>query len=164
MGNSRDDLAVWQNANKIITVDASRKIRKKAENFGKPTEHIQSNRSLLASYLKLVRVHQWVKNLLIFLPIIAAHQLDKNNILSSFLGFLSFSFIASSVYILNDCLDLEADRSHPRKRLRPLAAGDLSIANGLTLLPVLMLAGFAFGWAVNFTFLLILVLYLILTT
>jgi 4-hydroxybenzoate polyprenyltransferase len=111
-----------------------------------------------------MRTYQWLKNLLIFLPILAAHQLDRDNILTGLLGFFSFSLVASSVYVLNDLLDLGHDRSHPRKRSRPLAAGDFSIASALLLMPVLLLFGFGIGAVLGFNFILVLTLYLTLTT
>jgi len=164
IGNSKDDLHVWQHANKIITVNTSKRIRKKAEGIGKPSEHLLTDDVSAISYLKLMRTYQWLKNMLIFLPILAAHQLDRDSIIAGLLGFFSFSLVASSVYVFNDLLDLGHDRSHPRKRFRPLAAGDLSIANALLLMPVLLLFGFGIGAVLGFSFVLVLTLYLILTT
>jgi len=164
IGNSKDDLHVWQHANKIITVNTSKRIRKKAEGIGKPSEHLLTDDVSAISYLKLMRTYQWLKNMLIFLPILAAHQLDRDSIIAGLLGFFSFSLVASSVYVFNDLLDLGHDRSHPRKRFRPLAAGDLSIANALLLMPVLLLFGFGIGAVLGFSFVLVLALYLILTT
>jgi len=164
IGNSKDDLHVWQHANKIITVNTSKRIRKKAEGIGKPSEHLLTDDVSAISYLKLMRTYQWLKNMLIFLPILAAHQLDRDSIIAGLLGFFSFSLVASSVYVFNDLVDLGHDRSHPRKRFRPLAAGDLSIANALLLMPVLLLFGFGIGAVLGFSFVLVLTLYLILTT
>jgi 4-hydroxybenzoate polyprenyltransferase len=164
IGNSKDDLHVWRHANKIITVNTSKRIRKEAEGIGKPSEHLLTDDVSVLSYFKLMRTYQWLKNMLIFLPILAAHQLDRDNIVTGLLGFFSFSLVASSVYVLNDLLDLGHDRSHPRKRSRPLAAGDLSIANALLLMPVLLLFGFGIGAVLGFNFVLVLALYLILTT
>ncbi len=164
IGNSRDDLHVWRHANKVITVNTSKRIRKEAEGIGKPSEHLLTDDVSAISYFKLMRTYQWLKNMLIFLPILAAHQLDRDNIITGLLGFFSFSLVASSVYVLNDLLDLGHDRSHPRKRSRPLAAGDLSIANALLLMPVLLLFGFGIGAVLGFSFVLVLTLYLILTT
>jgi len=164
IGNSKDDLHVWQHANKIITVNTSKRIRKKAEGIGKPSEHLLTDDVSAISYLKLMRTYQWLKNMLIFLPILAAHQLDRDSIIAGLLGFFSFSLVASSVYVFNDLVDLGHDRSHPRKRFRPLAAGDLSIANALLLMPVLLLFGFGIGAVLGFSFVLVLALYLILTT
>ena len=75
-------------------------------------------------------MHQWVKNLLVLAPTLAAHQFGQA-LSASLVAFVSFSLCASSLYILNDLLDLESDRAHPRKRLRPFAAGDLSSKAGI---------------------------------
>ncbi|AFL86993.1 4-hydroxybenzoate polyprenyltransferase-like prenyltransferase [Terriglobus roseus DSM 18391] len=83
-------------------------------------------RPALKVFLKAIRLHQWAKNILVFLPAILAHDLSARSILCSTLAFLSISFCASATYIINDLLDIEADRRHPRKRLRPFASGDLS--------------------------------------
>ena len=91
--------------------------------------------------VRLVRPHQWLKNVLVFVPMLAAHQLTSSALWHSVLAFIAFSLIASSTYVLNDLLDLNADRAHPRKRRRPLASGALSIVHGTVLMPVLALAG-----------------------
>ncbi len=87
--------------------------------------------------LKAIRLHQWAKNVLVFLPTVLAHDFSQRSVLVSLLAFLSLSFCASATYIINDLLDIEADRRHPRKRLRPFAAGDLSPQAG-----VAVVAGF----------------------
>jgi 4-hydroxybenzoate polyprenyltransferase len=87
--------------------------------------------------MRALRVHQWLKNLLIFLPPLAAHTLSIDAMLNSLLAFLSFCFCASGVYLLNDLIDLDSDRQHPTKRLRPLAAGIIPLKVGLILSPVL---------------------------
>lgn len=81
--------------------------------------------------LKAIRIHQWAKNILIFLPAILAHDLSPRAMVTSLLAFFSLSFCASATYIINDLLDIEADRRHPRKRLRPFASGDLSPITGI---------------------------------
>lgn len=104
----------------------------------------QDRRPTFRSYAKALRFHQWLKNILVFLPLLLAHQVGHWAIWSSaLLAFVSFSLCASSVYLLNDLLDLPADRQHPRKRLRPFASGDLPISQGLLLIPTLLLSAFA---------------------
>ena len=76
-------------------------------------------------YVKALRLHQWSKNLLVLLPVVAAHNLTAKVWIAALLAFVSFSFVASSAYLLNDLLDFAADRAHPRKRNRPLASGAL---------------------------------------
>ncbi len=84
--------------------------------------------------LKAIRLHQWSKNVLVFLPALLAHSLSPRSLLQSAMAFLSLSFCASATYLINDLLDIEADRRHPRKRLRPFAAGDLSPVAGVVVI------------------------------
>jgi 4-hydroxybenzoate polyprenyltransferase len=88
----------------------------------------------LAAIGTVARPHQWVKNLLLVLPMIAAHRFDLATVHAVVLAVASFSLVASGNYVLNDLLDLEADRQHGRKRLRPIAAGHLSVAAGTLLM------------------------------
>lgn len=92
--------------------------------------------------LTVLRPHQWLKNLLILLPVLAAHRLSWEPLLVAVLAFASFSLCASGGYVLNDLLDVGADRLHSRKRSRPFASGALSLRTG-----VLMLLA---SWAVGF--------------
>ena len=89
--------------------------------------------SPVKAWIKAIRLHQWAKNALIFLPLLLAHVRTSGPVAAACMAFLSFGFAASATYIINDLLDLEADRHHARKRRRPFAAGDLSpIAGVLT--------------------------------
>ena len=111
-----------------------------------------------------MRPHQWLKNLLVFLPMLAAHQFDGGTIFAALLAFISFSLVASSVYVLNDLLDLAADRAHPRKRLRPFAAGTIPIAHGTFMAAGLLGLGALIALLVGGNFLLLMVAYYVLTT
>lgn len=78
-------------------------------------------------YLQLIRIHQWIKNFFVFIPIFFAGKFFDFNLLSqSIIGFFIFCFISSSIYVLNDYLDLESDKKHPQKKNRPLANGDIN--------------------------------------
>ena len=116
----------------------------------------QDRRSTVPVVLKAIRLHQWAKNILVFLPTLLAHDLSPRALLSATVAFFSLSFCASATYIINDLLDIEADRRHPRKRKRPFASGDLSpfagvgivalffaIAVGLALLSPRVFAAFS---------------------
>ena len=84
-----------------------------------------------SSWIKALRIHHWSKNVLLFLPAVLSHRILEPQVLSeSALAFLSFSLCSSSVYIVNDLIDLRADRAHPSKRHRPFAAGTLSVRVG----------------------------------
>lgn len=99
------------------------------------------------NWLAALRVHQWVKNALIFVPLLAAHQFQNPVLLANgVVAFLAFSLCASSVYLLNDILDLNDDRHHKSKRHRPFASGALSIQSGLIAFPALLLLAFAGSW------------------
>jgi len=115
------------------------------------------------SYFRLLRPHQWLKNALVFLPMLAAHQLDQATAFSTLLAFIAFSLVASSVYVLNDLVDLEADRAHPRKRKRPFASGDIPTSQGPGLLLVLLIAGAVVAAPLGFWFALALVGYYVTT-
>ena len=91
-----------------------------------------------APYLKAIRPHQWLKNILIFLPLLAAHQFFPWSIWAAVLAFVTFSLTASSVYVLNDLMDLAADRAHPRKRKRPFASGMVPLRHGFWMAPGLL--------------------------
>lgn len=96
-------------------------------------------------YLRLMRPHQWVKNIFILLPtFFGLRIMEMNTFLEAFAGLAAFSFIASGVYILNDWRDIPVDRLHPKKKHRPLAAGTVPVSGALALMVVLMLGGLAF--------------------
>ena len=97
-----------------------------------------------------MRLYQWLKNGLIFVPLIAAHVWDQpDKLLAALLAFISFGLCASSGYLLNDLLDLSADRRHPRKRHRPFAAGSLPISQGIVAIPLLLLIAFGLSLLIN---------------
>jgi 4-hydroxybenzoate polyprenyltransferase len=112
---------------------------------------------------KALRVHQWAKNLLVFLPLLLAHSLHVASVLVSVAAFFSFSLIASATYIFNDLLDLEHDRVHPSKRKRAFAAGDLSVATGLGLSSLLAVFALVTAAYLPRTFLIYLLVYLVTT-
>jgi 4-hydroxybenzoate polyprenyltransferase/phosphoglycolate phosphatase-like HAD superfamily hydrolase len=111
----------------------------------KPAARAQFNvrRLLDAPFVRVLRPHQAAKNLLVFVPLIAAHQFARADlVVAAALTFIAFSLCASAIYILNDICDIEADRLHPRKRSRPFAAGELSIPVGLAASGVLLISSF----------------------
>ena len=118
------------------------------------------------AFVHALRVHQWVKNLLVFVPVILDHKLFRGESMAkASMGFVAFSCVASGGYILNDILDLEADRRHATKRHRPFASGALPPALGVALIPILMIAGIWVSWVLlPRRFAAALVLYLALTT
>jgi 4-hydroxybenzoate polyprenyltransferase/phosphoserine phosphatase len=163
-GNSNADLAVWQRARRAVVVNASDNLAKKA-GASCEVEQVFSSPALgVMAWRRVLRMHQWLKNLLLFVPLFAAHQLiNFDTWLSLLLAFFSFSLCASSVYIVNDLLDLQSDRLHPRKRSRPFASGLVPIWMGVALAPILIISSFALGRYVGGTFLPWLVFYFFLT-
>jgi 4-hydroxybenzoate polyprenyltransferase len=123
VGNSHADLAVWARARRAIVVNASAGLLRKAGEQCEVEQVFPPAKLGLRALSKVLRVHQWMKNLLLFIPLIAGHQFGSvDPWLALVLAFVSFSLCASTVYIANDLLDLESDRLHPRKRARPFAS------------------------------------------
>lgn len=144
VGNSRDDLAIWGAARHAIVVNPEQGVESRAKALGNVEQVVRSNVSTLRDWRKALRMHQWMKNALIFVPLLAAHQLGQpQQLLNGVLAFLFFGLCASSVYVLNDLLDLADDRHHTTKRKRPFACGKLSIKAGLVIVPVLLIAAFS---------------------
>jgi 4-hydroxybenzoate polyprenyltransferase len=116
------------------------------------------------AWIEAMRVHQWVKNTLVFVPALLAHAiLNPQNLRASLLAFLAFSLCASSVYLINDLFDLAADRAHPRKRRRPLAAGTISARAALRASALLVGVAAMIAVAVNYSFAAVLSCYYLLT-
>ncbi len=140
IGNDHADLPVWENSHKAYIVSNSPSLIKKVRNSHSDVEVIVSEKpSILYITVKTLRVHQWVKNLLIFVPSLAAHQFNVEHITELFIAFTVFCLTASSVYVLNDLIDVTHDRYHHRKRKRPFAAGNLSLLTGWMLWPTLLI-------------------------
>ena len=164
MGDAKADLPVWKRAAKAITVNAPAALRREVERVCDSVEHLVTDAKSVKPYIKALRSHQWLKNVLVFLPMLAAHQLDGQTFFLSLLAFVCFSLVASSVYVLNDLLDLAADRAHPRKKIRPFASGSIPIANGTWIAAVLLVLGGLLAISISPSFLLAMVAYYLLTT
>lgn len=165
VGDSKADPPVWAAAREAVTVAASGRVRRAAEAANDAVRHIDPPAPGLARlrpYLKALRPHQWSKNALIFMPLLTAHAFGLWP--AAFAAFVAFCLTASSVYLVNDLMDLDADRAHPRKCARPFASGAIPLARGVVLAPALILAAVLI--AVAFTpplFLGALLLYYIVT-
>jgi len=164
LGDSRADLAVWERAGKAVTIDVSYRIKKAVERINTNYEHLESKKDRLVGYLKVARPHQWTKNILVFVPMFAGHHFQAIIFLESALSFVAFSLIASSVYVTNDLLDLDADRIHPRKKARPFASGAIPANHGILLASILFFAGFATSLLLDPVFTLVLLAYYSLTS
>jgi 4-hydroxybenzoate polyprenyltransferase len=138
-GNERRDLAIWRRARGAIVANASASLERTTAQITPVLRTFPPRRNKLRAVFRAVRPHQWAKNVLIFVPLFAAHGArDPEALAAAILATVTFCLGASSVYVLNDLLDLEADRAHPRKSKRPFAAGELSILTGVALVPLLL--------------------------
>jgi len=163
-GQSLED-PVAKNADAIVLVETE-KGGTSVQNSPKSIEkRIVVESANWRACLRAARVHQWLKNLLVFVPLVTSHQIgDMNLVVRALCAFLSFSLCASAIYLLNDLVDLSADRKHRIKRNRPLASGLLSIKWATLAIPVLIVSAFTLGLYPGFWFLLILSAYIALTT
>lgn len=159
-GNASPDLHVWRHARCAIVVNAAPGLLRRVCRE-RDVERVFARRDGgWHAWLGALRLHQWLKNTLVFVPLLAAHMaLVPDAVLRAAIAFVAFSLCASGAYVLNDLFDLDADRRHPRKRLRPFAAGTLPLGRGLVAAPLLMLAAFALASALSPRFMLVLLAY-----
>jgi 4-hydroxybenzoate polyprenyltransferase len=163
-GNEHVDLPIWARARGAIVVHASPRLERRVVAAGNVLRTFPARGRLLRSVVRALRPHQWAKNVLVAVPLLAAHRLgEPGSLLQALIAFVAFSLCASSVYLVNDLLDLEADRQHPRKRKRPFAAGHLSLLAGLIMAPCLLIAAIALAIILPQKFWLVLGTYYALT-
>ncbi len=113
--------------------------------------------------IRLLRLHHWIKNFFLFIPIFFAGEFfNVEKLLQASIGFLAFGFAASAIYVLNDIQDIEEDRAHPRKATRPLASGEVAISTAYILLIVMAIIGVAIAYFVSFNFTIVLLIYMLL--
>jgi len=134
VGNSSSDLAIWRGCRQAILVNTSRRVERSARRAGNVARVFPRSLSHFHEVFRSMRLYQWVKNLLLFVPAITSHTIFEVPVAgSATLAFISFGFAASAGYILNDLLDLEEDRRHPTKKQRPFASGRAFIGSGILL-------------------------------
>jgi len=163
VGDQPVDLPVWAEARQAFVVAHSPGFERRVLACLPEARVIARPRIEVRRYLKALRPHQWAKNALVFLPMIAGHDLDVATITDTLLAFVCFCAAASSAYILNDMLDLPGDRLHPTKHRRPFAAGDVPVARGAVLGLVLMAAALVLALLLPWRFLLALGVYVVAT-
>lgn len=167
IGNGYADLEVWKSSRNALVVSDNKSLIANAGKISEVTKIFKpTNKSKIQLLIKQLRVFQWLKNILIFIPFILAHKFGNTSVyLTSILGFLSFSFLSSFVYIVNDLLDIESDRNHHTKSKRPIASSELSIPFAFTVGLILCISSFAISiFVLKSTFTLYLLAYLILTS
>jgi 4-hydroxybenzoate polyprenyltransferase len=162
VGNSHVDLAVWQQARRAVVVNPGLTLASRAGTCCEVVKVFESPARGLSTWGRALRVHHWLKNALVLVPLFAAHQLADAS-LDLLWAFIAFSLCASSVYLVNDLMDLENDRQHPRKRSRPFASSALPLWTGVVLAPVLALGGFLFASLLGTVFVYWLGVYFVLT-
>lgn len=164
-GDARADAPIWAAADERIFVNAPRPFEAQARRDGAAYRVFRNPDSPWRMLIKAMRPHQWVKNLLIFAPLLTAHAYgDPRAAALALLAFISFSLCASGVYILNDLADLDSDRRHEKKRSRPFASGRLSPAVGAAAAPALFAAAFLVSLFISPAFIGALIVYAVATT
>jgi 4-hydroxybenzoate polyprenyltransferase len=164
IGNATPDLSLLQHSIEPMVANPSAALRRKMKSRGvQPVRSFEERGSKFKSIVRALRVHQWAKNALLFVPLLLSHQLHAPRVIAALLAFACFSASASATYILNDLLDIETDRRHTRKQRRPFASGDLSAVQGAAIAVLLLLVGLAGATMLPVAFYGWLLLYLAIT-
>lgn len=164
-GNSSMDYAVWKSARQALVVNARPAVADRARQCAQVSGIFDPLASVWKGLWSAIRPHQWVKNLILFVPLLTAHKItDSAFLVQAALGFAAFSLCASAVYLMNDLADLDADRQHPTRRLRALASGALPLQYGFAAVPVFLAGAAGLALALPWGFLGVLALYLVLTS
>lgn len=164
IGDSKADIPLWQAASDSLIVVPSRQLPNWASTLTF-TKTFNGSRSIYYHYFKALRPHQWAKNFLIFLPLLLSHKFFELNLfLLSCATFAAMSFCASSIYIVNDLLDIQSDRQHPTKQKRPFASGAVPIPHGFVLMAISSIIAWGIAFSISLDFCLVLACYVVLTT
>jgi 4-hydroxybenzoate polyprenyltransferase/phosphoserine phosphatase len=163
-GDSSADLPIFKAASASVLVGANRRVSAEVECYGNIERRFSYPEASLSTWLRAMRVHQWVKNVLMFVPLLTAFAFAPHFILNTAIGFIAFSLAASGTYILNDLWDLNSDRGHPRKCLRPFAAGLIPVERGIAMSALLMGIAGVLAFAISAAFLGMVAIYIVLTT
>ena len=148
-GNDESDLAIWEKSKSAVVVNAPKSLARAAASITEVDLEMPGHRNRALEIFKVIRCYQWAKNVLVFVPPLAAHTLlEPGTMVLSVTIFMAFSLAASGTYVINDLLDIEQDRRHPRKRKRPFASGTLPLSYGV-LGPLLLLTGITIGFSVS---------------
>ncbi|WP_100367952.1 UbiA family prenyltransferase [Yoonia maricola] len=164
IGNDAADLPVWKVARQPIAIRTSRSVTAKLRDIAPGALFLDHERTSSKSWRKQLRVHQYAKNALVFLPMLAAHMFDFVSLLTATLAAVSFCFAASACYILNDLVDLVDDRAHRSKKNRPLAKGDIPLIHAVIAVPILLALATIVSLSISWAFAGVLAIYFILTT
>jgi len=164
-GDSAADIPIWKTAKAAVLVGASASTAKTIRQIIPIEAEFHQKQVRLHTLAKALRIHQWLKNLLVFVPMLTAFSfMDTAKLINSVIAFFAFSLAASATYLVNDILDLDSDRAHSIKRFRPLASAQVTISSALIIAGACLMTALGMAWMVSTQFLEILVLYLIITT
>lgn len=163
IGNDKADLPVWRHAAKAYAIRTPNSVTQQLSSHS-DVEHLTHERPTWRTWARLLRVHQYAKNALVFVPLFADHLLNVTNAVQALLAAIAFSLCASSVYLLNDLVDLQDDRAHRTKCRRPLACGEIPLSQALVVIPLLLVLAFAVAGSISWAFTGVLALYYALTT
>ncbi len=142
IGDSYVDIYIWQSARYAYLVKPPKLLQQRVEKVAQIKRIFPAKRGKLEAFLSEIRYKQWLKNTLIFIPIILAHKFIFIEYIYLLIGFFAFSLTSSSIYLLNDLIDIPSDRKHPIKRNRPLASGEMHITTGFYLSVIFFVVGF----------------------
>ena len=164
-GDSKADLPIWSHANRAILVGTSRKVTDEVRGKTVIEREFVSEGPKWKVWMRALRVHQWAKNLLLFVPLLTGFGFfEPERLLAVLLAFIAFSLAASATYLVNDLWDIDSDRVHLRKRHRPFASGKIGIGQGVGVAGLLLCTSLAVASAVSLQFAGMLVLYLVMTS
>ncbi len=166
IGNDYADIAVWEASANVYVVSNNKNLLNKINKFTKIKNNFsRSNDGAVKVWLKALRSHQWAKNLLIFAPLLTAHNtVELISVVNGAIAFVLFSIAASSVYLLNDLFDIQSDRRHPIKHTRPIAAGEIKIIQAWFVWPLMMILSLGLSNLFLPTkFTIMLIIYIVLT-
>ena len=159
-GNDASDIMVWNKSGGVIVVNPDKAARNWHSTAPAGTRLFEGKKATFKTYLKAIRIHQWLKNTLLFVPLVLDHRVfEAASLTNAFLGFLAFGLTASSVYLLNDLIDLPLDRKHLKKCNRPLAAGTVPIQHGIIMMVAFLIIAFAISLLMPFWFTIVLAIY-----
>jgi 4-hydroxybenzoate polyprenyltransferase/phosphoserine phosphatase len=160
IGNDAADIPIWQVARNALVAGASARLVRRLKNELPEATTVSVGGRSIWPYIRALRPHQWLKNGLVALPAVGAHDFSFGTIVTVLIAMASFSLGASSVYIMNDILDLPNDRAHPQKRHRPIAAGVVSLSHALVLLAIVLSLSIALALSLSWAFILVLIVYI----
>lgn len=166
VGNSKADLPIWSRARRAVIISSSNRLLKKLSASNPDFRALENDKQgSISLWLRQLRLHQWLKNVLLFIPaFVAFAPISQMTAISLILGFISFGLVASGVYVVNDLVDLNNDRAHEKKKFRPLASGEIPLLTGLGVGLAALVSGLGIAYFQGNSFFYVMVAYLVTTT